>query len=826
MQTSQLHTLKSILTEGVRIEGNDTPIQISCIYIPRIQRAYAQGRKEEVDVRNDFLNVLFDVLVSKEDKYIELSFLFGSLQDCPTGRGFELLDGQQRTTTLFLLYWYIGMKEHGVAPEFLSRFTYETRDTSIQFLKNITSVNSKIDINDNIPSEAIKDNKWFTDEYYCDATVCAMLNMLDSIDHQYKKRNCESLQDNLERLRFYVLMLEKFDMNDELYIKMNSRGLSLVPFENFKASIVRFMKDKKRSGQYGDDTVEDGVCPFWFGFITKMDAKWIDLFWKCDVSDGGLSGKIIEIDDKKIGFRYFNFINRYLFNKSCIIDELKKSEIGSLTRFFYEVAESEKMRKRLIGWEKYETMFGIQDYFRPLEKVFDELHAHWGMIKKLIESDPYKNVDGLDIQGDDITLPQRVMLAAITEFLEHIPEGETLDSSVIKENFCKMLRVSFNIIENTAIESPIAAARVIKAIKEINAAPGATTSNFYWSLSHTPFESNNRQLKEEIAKAKEMFNSDINSYDATWEKAFCEAERHPFFKGSVFFFFTPGAGTSSDFTNRYNVVKDLFDANGITDAYKDKHILIRAIISKINTWSKGLEGRYITEVAEKEKYLKILLTGYTGVREMICDYFNHQVNKVMKSYLEDVVASASPNPNEPLDFQLLFKRLVTDQNTVALYDWISQREASSHKHFCVQNNRTYIIHIPKTWYDRIVLSTERHLIIPQLLQKYPLNYENKNQLQMMQGPIKDTTGWDVRISMDVKGLSETYKLQLRFNEWKYADFFIYGSDTDKLSLAFNVAPENKNEKRVKVAAVPYQLMASIGNIENKIKAINNTLVNL
>ena len=286
MQTSELHTLKSILTEGVRIKGQDTPIKISCIYIPKIQRSYAQGRNEVSDIRKDFLDALFEVLVSKEDVDIELSFLFGSQQVMAkrTGTGFELLDGQQRTTTLFLLYWYISMKEHNCVPEFLTKFTYDTRETSVQFLANITSPKSKINIKESTqpPSFAIKGNKWFTDEYYCDPTVCAMLNMLDAIDKQYQQRSCMGIYERLERLRFYVLMLEKFDMNDELYIKMNSRGLSLIPFENFKASIVKFMKAKERNGQYGADVVVDGKTPYWFDFTTKVDAKWIDLFWKYD----------------------------------------------------------------------------------------------------------------------------------------------------------------------------------------------------------------------------------------------------------------------------------------------------------------------------------------------------------------------------------------------------------------------------------------------------------------------------------------------------------------------------------------------------------------
>ena len=116
MKTSELHTFRSILTEGIIIDGQNVPVEISCIYIPKIQRAYAQGRNKEGDVRKDFLNALFSVLTSPEDRTIELGFLFGSKQVIArkSTEGFELLDGQQRITTLFLLYWYVSMKEKSV----------------------------------------------------------------------------------------------------------------------------------------------------------------------------------------------------------------------------------------------------------------------------------------------------------------------------------------------------------------------------------------------------------------------------------------------------------------------------------------------------------------------------------------------------------------------------------------------------------------------------------------------------------------------------------------------------------------------------------------
>ena len=830
MKTTELHTLESILTEGIRVNEQNNPIEISCIYIPKIQRAYAQGRNGELDVRNDFLDAIFDVLTSEEDVYIELSFLFGSQQMVAkrNGNGFELLDGQQRTTTLFLLYWYISMRENETVPEFLSKFTYETRDTSAQFIDNITSssTSKNIHIKDAIPSNAIKNNKWFTDEFYCDPTVCAMLNMLDAINKKYNDRKCENIYERLNRLRFYVLMLEKFDMNDELYIKMNSRGLSLIPFENFKASLVKFMKSKARNGRYGTDAVENGQSPYWFDFITRMDAKWIDLFWEHDnLSSDEICNSIIEIDDRSIGVKYFNFINRFLFSKSCIYDSLQNSKLNSLSKFFYEDAESEKMHQRLFGWTKYEEMFSNknEDYIRGLGKVLNTLQSSWRDIKAIIEENAF--IKDFDICSDKITLPQRTVFAALIEFIGRIPEGTDFAAhSTIKDNFKRMLRVVANIIENTPIESPEAAARVIKAVTEITTDSKAVTDNFYRSLAQGNFNSQNRQLQEEIIKAKEMFSNEKNEFDENWENAFIDAERHSFFKGAILFFFTPNAGTHEDFRKRYAVIKDLFDENGIAEEYKKEHILIRAIISQINSWSKGLEGRYITEQAEKEKYLKILLTSYTEVRKMFCDYFDdNKESTTIYEYFEKIIAGAEPNENESQGFKLMYKRLVTDPTAPALFDWISRQEKSN-KHFCLQYNRnSYLINIPGAWYDRMILDTERHLIIPDLIKRFNMKYENSDQEEEMNGSIKDTWGWQIKIYTEVSGKADKYKLLLNFNEWKVVDFLIYGKDLDQLAQVFNVPVENKQNEYIKVISLPYQLQSNIKEIEDEITKLESQL---
>ena len=108
--TNKLHTFSEILTDGILVEENEVQVRktISHVLIPMIQRPYAQGRKSQEGVRKKFLNDIFTVLCDKEARHLELNFLYGTFVTLDGDKNvFELLDGQQRMTTLFLLHWYL-----------------------------------------------------------------------------------------------------------------------------------------------------------------------------------------------------------------------------------------------------------------------------------------------------------------------------------------------------------------------------------------------------------------------------------------------------------------------------------------------------------------------------------------------------------------------------------------------------------------------------------------------------------------------------------------------------------------------------------------------
>lgn len=252
------------------------------VQIPIIQRDYAQGRSDfmSTEIREKFLTSIHNSLIKNQN--LHLDFVYGSLKD----NKFIPLDGQQRLTTLFLLYWYLGSKEQKDI-KFLQNFTYETRASSREFCAKL--IQSKLDFSSPTIVDQIKDSSWFIAFWDNDPTIQAMLNMIATL---HKKFNEATFFEELEKITFHFFELENFGLDDDLYVKMNARGKALTEFENFKANFEQLLRD-----------VDTDLCE---EFSQKIDNEWTDFFWKFGVSDGTYL-----IDSYFM--RYFDYITEMLY---------------------------------------------------------------------------------------------------------------------------------------------------------------------------------------------------------------------------------------------------------------------------------------------------------------------------------------------------------------------------------------------------------------------------------------------------------------------------------------------------------------------------------
>ena len=93
------------------------------IEIPILQRDYAQGRKSQSKIANEFLSAIFNVLNGKRQS-LHIDFIYGYQENDK----FLLIDGQQRITTLWLLHFYLYKKADCLEQikDLLKKFSYNT----------------------------------------------------------------------------------------------------------------------------------------------------------------------------------------------------------------------------------------------------------------------------------------------------------------------------------------------------------------------------------------------------------------------------------------------------------------------------------------------------------------------------------------------------------------------------------------------------------------------------------------------------------------------------------------------------------------------------
>lgn len=196
---------------------------VEAIEIPILQRDYAQGRKEESEVRTLFLNSLFQALNSNDElrQPLDLDFVYGNFEDGQS-MAFSVLDGQQRLTTLFLLHWYLAM-QHGHIAEFRerfvtdeqrSRFTYKTRPSTTEFFDALTS--KDIEISNATISKQIKNSQWFYLSWQQDPTVQACLNMLDAIQALFSQ-NDVNLYERITNTSEPYITFQFLDLHSLVY---------------------------------------------------------------------------------------------------------------------------------------------------------------------------------------------------------------------------------------------------------------------------------------------------------------------------------------------------------------------------------------------------------------------------------------------------------------------------------------------------------------------------------------------------------------------------------------------------------------------------------
>lgn len=478
------------------------------IEIPIIQRDYAQGRKDKQEIRDNFLNALFQSL--NDSKNIKLDFIYGSNIE----ESFQPLDGQQRLTTLFLLHWYAASKDKELNESnktLLNKFSYETRISSREFCSAL--IINPIEIQNetqNISSEII-DSAWFFLSWKKDPTIDAMLRTIDDIHKRFY--NIENLWEKLvseeKLISFYHVELENIGLTDDLYIKMNARGKLLSPFENFKASFEKYISEKK--WEKNISAVDS--------FAFKIDTKWTDFLWKNYKKDNS-------IDES-----FMRFISTIVMIRQSI--ERSDDRINTITRL---QDNPNFVRPEFLSEKGFNY---LKDCFEIYSKVVNE-NIDVDLKFPLWRHKPKKNVfseiifdDNVFAQINSASYTQKVLFFAQTEYLLKV---EIFDES----KFQNWMRVVRNIVSRGNIErngkrpdiirSPQTFDGVINLISELS--EGCNDIYNYLSVKeklNSAFAKD--QIDEEKTKAKLIIKGE------EYKKVIFETEDNDLLMGRIEFAF-------------------------------------------------------------------------------------------------------------------------------------------------------------------------------------------------------------------------------------------------------------------------------------------------
>lgn len=295
------------------------------VTIPMIQRDYAQGRKstEEEKVRDKLLSDINENLTTG----LHLDFIYGSIDKSLFI--FTPLDGQQRLTTLFLLHWYVAARDNYLNKkdkDRLKKFRYETRISSTDFIAalvdNLESIAVETKSKKKL-SEKIKDCTWFFSSWEYDPTVSAILVMLDAIHEKFDGKTNSLV--NLEKITFDFINLDDFKLTDDLYMKMNARGVPLTQFENFKAKFEKILESESLENKSNE------ILKNYFS--RKIETDWVESFWdyKTEKSICGMSYKTID----EPFMRFFWYITEMIYFKNGAYPK-DKNEKAIIVKFSFD----------------------------------------------------------------------------------------------------------------------------------------------------------------------------------------------------------------------------------------------------------------------------------------------------------------------------------------------------------------------------------------------------------------------------------------------------------------------------------------------------------
>ncbi|MCZ9839072.1 DUF262 domain-containing protein [Brachyspira hyodysenteriae] len=209
-------------------------------YIPNYQRGYKWSKENIKDLLNDINSIDND---NKKDHCLH------NLTIIEKNGKYEVVDGQQRLTTIFLLLKYLGYEE-------IYNLDYQIREETRNFIYNKLRdvINLIKDIENSENNEKIKaiftnlikyNNKYNKQDIYfiCDALFCMHQWFTDNTDNK--------IYDNLQNVYFYKHELTGIK-GETVFANLNSGKVPLTDIELIKADLIINISEEKNKSLNND----------------------------------------------------------------------------------------------------------------------------------------------------------------------------------------------------------------------------------------------------------------------------------------------------------------------------------------------------------------------------------------------------------------------------------------------------------------------------------------------------------------------------------------------------------------------------------------------
>lgn len=415
------------------------------VEIPIIQRDYAQGRETQNELRSKFVDYLLSSL--ERNIPIELDFVYGEERTDlgkdgkSTVATFVPIDGQQRLTTLWLLHWFLSVREGRLEElkPILTKFTYETRPTTHDFCSYLISDNFPQNQIPNI-DEYIQDCTWFDPEWMNDSSIRGMLRMIRTFISSSSLTNgnicLEQLLSPNDMISFYFVSLKDFGLSEELYIRMNARGKILTSFENFKSELYKDLKDYPRLEEIKD----------------KMEYAWVSNLW-CYRKD-----KVYTTDECFMNF--LQFITRMLY--------FSQAEYRAAKGYEKDFADFKLLRKVYSKYENADFLIFALDNI-PFAASINNGPVLWDNHGNK-QTIPY--ILSICIKGGQMNIDQLFVLYSTFVYAyrhkSSMPPLEDTGDNPFCDKLNDYVRAVRNLIVNTNDKSEREHPRIINSIMELS----------------------------------------------------------------------------------------------------------------------------------------------------------------------------------------------------------------------------------------------------------------------------------------------------------------------------------------------------------------------